>query len=364
MKKWQIAVIVLALGGIAALTTLEVSRHAPTNRDAQSRTKANQPVTVAVAAVHRAPWVDTLEAVGSLQAAETVELRSELTARLTHIAFAEGRPVKRGQVLLSFDDATARAQAAQAEAERELAASNLRRNQALVSQGYISARLVDEAKAALAVAEAKARLAQAELQKYTIRAPFDGVAGVRALSVGAVVQPGQELLRIDALDTLKVDFTLPERALPRLVLGQRLQVRADALPNAVFEAQVDVIDARINAAGRALALRARLDNRRGTLRPGMFVRVALTVDETPDALWMPETAVVPGTAGSQVYRVVEGQAQRIPVKLGARRDGEVRVLSGLSAGDTVVVAGHLRLTREVMPVRIAPPTVAPRAASA
>jgi membrane fusion protein (multidrug efflux system) len=175
------------------------------------------------------------------------------------------------------------------------------------------------------------------------------MVGLRNVSVGDYVKEGQDLINIEDIATLRVDFKLPEAYLGRLAKGQAVEVSSDALPGERFKAVLDAVDPMVDQGGRAISARARLANAGGKLRPGMFVRVRLQFGERQGALMIPEQAVVPGGQPS-VFKVVEGKAVATKVRLGVRRTAQVEVAEGLAAGDVVVTAGQLKL-RDGAPVR-------------
>jgi len=186
-----------------------------------------------------------------------------------------------------------------------------------------------------------------------LKAPFDGIVGIRGVSLGDYVKDGTDLVNVEDVRILKVDFRLPERSLSRIRTGQDVEVIADALPSERWQGEIEAINPRVDANGRSLELRGRLDNASGKLRPGMFVRVRVIVGER-DGLLVPEEAIVPQGEEFFVYKVVDGAAKRVPVKIGVRRDAKVEIVEGISAGDQVVTAG-MRLSRDGQPVRVLPP---------
>jgi membrane fusion protein (multidrug efflux system) len=184
-----------------------------------------------------------------------------------------------------------------------------------------------------------------------IVAPFDGVVGIRNVSVGDFVRDGADLVNIEDIGTLKVDFRLPERDFTRVKVGQPVLVAADALPGENWRGTLEAINPRVDANGRSLELRARLANSGGRLKPGMFVRVRAVVGERPSAILVPEEAIVPAGEEFYVFKVVDGVARRIKVALGVRRDAKVEIVEGLAPGDLVVTLG-MRLFRDGQPVRV------------
>lgn len=303
-------------------------------------------------------FVDDVAAVGSLKSNESVVLRPEIAGRIAAIHLREGMPAAKGAVLVALDASTQAAELRQAEANLALSQANHRRTEELYEKKFVSARARDEAAANLKVLEAAVALAQARLQKTQIRAPFAGIVGIRNVSIGDYVKEGQELVNIEDIGALKADFRLPESYLSRLRKGQSVEVSTDAMPGQTFKGTLDAIDPLLDASGRAISLRARLENPDLKLRPGMFVRVRLAFGGERQGLAVPEEALVPAGDDNFVFRVVEGKAQRVMVKVGQRRGATVEITEGLKAGDEVVSAGQLKL-RDGVPVRAGQGAAAP-----
>ncbi len=319
---------------------------------------AGRPVAVEAVTVRKMALRDDAEAVGSLKSRQSVMLRPEVGGRITQLNFHDGQRVRRGQVLVQLDDQLPRAQIQQSQAELSIAQANHKRNQELVAQGFISQRSVDESAANLEVAQAKLALAQATAQRLKIVAPFDGIAGIRGVNVGDYLKDGADIVNIEDLDAVYVDFRLPERLQSKVRPGQTAQVTFDALPGVRYAALVQAISPQIDADGRAIAVRGCIDNRRLQLRPGMFARVTTVFSERSDARVVPEEAIVPDGSSPYVLKVVEGKepgskvTRRAPVQLGVRSPGWVEVLDGLSAGDLVVTAGQQRIRKDGTEVRV------------
>ncbi len=319
---------------------------------------AGRPVAVEAVTVRQMALRDDAEAVGSLRSRQSVMLRPEVGGRITQLNFRDGQRVQRGQVLVQFDDQLPRAQIQQSQAELSIAQANHKRNQELVAQSFISQRSVDESAANLEVAQAKLALAQATAQRLKIVAPFDGIAGIRGVNVGDYLKDGADIVNIEDLDAVYVDFRLPERLQSKVRPGQAAQIAFDALPGARYAAVVQAISPQIDADGRAIAVRGCIDNRRLQLRPGMFARVTTVFSERSDARVVPEEAIVPDGTSPYVLKVVEGKepgskvTRRTPVKLGARSPGWVEVVDGLGTGDLVVTAGQQRIRKDGTEVRV------------
>jgi len=307
--------------------------------------------------------LESIAAVGSLRSNESVVLRPEVAGRIASIGFRDGQAVRRGQLLVGLDATLNEAEVAQARAEFDLAASNLKRTEDLASKNFVSSSAQDQAASGVQVAEARLKLAEARLAKMRINAPFDGVVGIRNVSIGDYVKDGADLINVEDIRTLKVDFRLPERYFTQLKAGLPVEVSADALPGGRYVGSVDAINPRVEASGRSLEVRAKLDNTDGRLRPGMFARVRVLLGDRPNALMVPEEAVVPLGDDFFVYTVADGKAKRVPVKLGVRREAQVELLEGVKAGEQVITAG-IRVQRDGQPVRVVGSAQASPAASA
>ncbi len=301
-----------------------------------------RPVAVETAVVSVRDVQDEATAVGTLKASESVVLRPETSGRVAQIGFRDGAVVAKGALLIAFDDAVQAAEVQQARANVAVARNNFKRSQELLARQFVSPQALEAAAATLQVQEAALQVAQAKAARMRLLAPFAGVVGLREVSVGDYVKEGESLINIEAIDRLHVDFKLPETRLPQLRVGQKVMLSSDALPGELLSAVIEASDPQVDAAARAVAVRARLDNRAGKLRPGMFVRVRVLFGERQGVLMVPEAAIIPGQQPT-VLKVVDGKATPAKLRLGVRRDGEVEVSAGLQAGDVVVTAGQLKL---------------------
>ena len=252
-----------------------------------------RPIGVEVAKVEKAMLVDETQSVGSLKSNQGVVLRPEVGGRVSQVLFKDGQRVKKGQLLVQFDDQLPAAQVMQATAELSIAQANHKRNQELVAQNFISKRSLDESDAALQVAQAKLSLAQATLQRLKVVAPFDGVAGLRQINVGDYLKDGADMVNIEDIEAVLLDFRLAERFQAKVKPGQKAQVTLDALPGRKFTAVIQAVDPLIDANGRSVGVRGCIDNRQMQLRPGMFARVNAVFGERADALIIPKKPSCP-----------------------------------------------------------------------
>lgn len=288
---------------------------------------------------------ETLRAVGTLEANESVMIRPEIPGLITRVLFAEGQSVEKGMALIELDDAELQARIAEASAQLKIARLTYDRMRQLTGthNPFVSEQQIDQAISGLKMAEANYALYRTRLAKTTIRAPFAGYVGIRRVSPGDYVQPGQDLVNLEDMKTLKIDFKIPETFLGKLSIGQQVFVTTDADPSQPRRGEIYVLDPRVDASSRAIHARARVPNVGESLRPGLFANVKVLLGEAERALLVPEEAVIPQRQKMFVYRVENQTARWTEVGLGLRQEGWVQVLSGLREGDTIVRAGHHKI---------------------
>jgi len=302
-----------------------------------------QGIAVEATAAVSATSTEDLQAIGTLQSDESVQMASEIAGRVTEIVFKEGTPVEAGAVLVKLDDALAMAEVDDTDARFKLADGNLGRANSLAKSGNVTERARDEALTNAETARAAVELAKVRLSKHTIRAPFSGIAGIRKVSPGAYITAGQPIVNLEKIDTLKIDFKLPEIFLEQVKTGQTIEINVDAVANRTFAGTIYAIDPHIDVNGRALSIRARLENPELILRPGLFARIRVKGQVKRNVLVIPEAAIVPRGQDKIVFQVQNGQAMEAKVTLGARNNGLVEILDGLAANATVVTAGQQML---------------------
>ncbi|HYJ97003.1 MAG TPA: efflux RND transporter periplasmic adaptor subunit [Burkholderiaceae bacterium] len=315
------------------------------------------PVPVEVGRVEAMRLEDDTQAVGTVRSRQGVMLRPEVSGRIAKLTFSDGQRVRRSRLLVQLDDSLQRAQLQQAEAQASIARTNLQRNQDLLAQNFISKSAVDQSGSNLEVAEAQVALAKAQLARMQIVDPFDGVVGLRMVNVGDYVKDGADLVNIEDLSSVWVDFRLPERFIARLKPGQAVQVTLDALPGRKYTGRIEALDSQLDANGRSVLVRAKLANAGGELRAGMYARSRVVFDVRENALVVPEEALVPLGDKQYIFKVIdEGgkkMARRVEARIGQRVPGKVEVLEGMTAGDVVIVAGQSRLGGGAsVPVRV------------
>jgi membrane fusion protein (multidrug efflux system) len=360
MRKSYLALgALVALAGAAYVGTATEGGRSVLSRFSANEASAQAPASgrgssvapVETAEAKAQPSRLEIQSVGTLASDESVILAAEVAGRIADISFTEGARVEQGDVLVKLDESLIRAEFSDAQARRKLAEANFTRASSLSQSGIGTERSRDEATANLAIARAAEELAQVRLDKSSIRAPFSGIMGLRQVSVGAYVQAGAAIANLEKIDTLKLDFRLPENNLSDVKNGQDVDVVVDALPGQTFRAKIYAIDPQVDVNGRSLRIRARLSNADGLLRPGLFARITVIGADRGDVVIIPEAAIVPRAGETFVFKVVEGKAAEVKVRLGERRAGEVAVMEGLSAGDVIVVSGQNRV-RDGKPVDV------------
>ena len=302
---------------------------------------------------------DDVSAVGSLLAEESVIIRPEIDGRIVGLHFQEGQAVASGSRLVSIDSTEVEAQVSGVKADLKTEEQRLARSQELFEQKFISKDALDVQNGNTARLRAKLREAESRLAKTVIYAPFAGIIGLRQVSPGAYVKAGSDIVRLENVSSIKVDFRIPENYLSKVHSNQEIAVRLDAFPGEEFKGRVYAVEPVVDEKTRTIAMRARIPNRGFKLKPGMFVRVAVTLENRPNAVIVPETAIWPQGRDSFVYRVVDGKAALTKIEIGVRRPGEVEVLSGVGGKDMVVTDGQMKL-RDGAPVTV---LAAPAAAS-
>jgi membrane fusion protein, multidrug efflux system len=350
MKRMALLLLAIAVLGAAGISWKFFASTSPVSK-AAAPVKGGGGVPVRVGTVRVGAISEEISAVGSLIANESVMIRTERDGRITAIHFSEGQLVRKGARLVSLDIAEIQAQLSAAESELTLNRSRFKRAGELFEKKFISAQALDDSREAVNQSEARHAEIKSRIEKSTVVAPFEGVAGLRQVSPGAYVKAGQDIARLEGIGTLKLDFRVPEVYLARIKPKQEVTVRVDAFTDESFRGEIYAIEPAVDEQSRTLLLRARVPNPGVRLKPGMFSRVLLVTDTRENALLIPEQALVPQGKDRYVYRLAGEKAVMSKVEIGVRRPGEVEIREGLSAGDTIIVDGQLRL-RDGAPVTV------------
>lgn len=295
------------------------------------------PVEVAVAQADTVR--DEIAATGQIEAVQSIELRPDVEGRIVDIQFREGQLVARGTPLFQIDSIELAAQVAQLTAQRDLAQQDLARTKELVAQNAASTSDLEHAEASHRGAEAQLRLQSTRLARTTVRAPFAGVVGQRFVSLGDYVNTSSRLVSLQTINPQRASFQVPERYARSLQRGQRVTFRVGAITGRDFVGEVDFVDPVVQQPGRTILIKARVPNPQRLLQPGMFIEAHLVTGMRPNAVVVPEDAIVPLQGANYVWVVEEGKANRRQVGLGVRTPGFVEIASGVSVGEQVVVGG-------------------------
>jgi membrane fusion protein, multidrug efflux system len=315
---------------------------AATAKQGAAARRPGGPIAVVVRQVETVDFVDSTEALGTAKANEAVDITAKATNRVVALHIREGQFVRQGDVLVEFDGIEARANLAAAEALARDSQSLYQRSKQLFQIKALSESDMVQAEARMLNSKSSVEAAQARVNDTVIRAPFGGRVGLRNVSVGSLVTPGQVITTLDDISVIKLDFSVPESFLSTVHEGDVLDAATSAWPEQVFSGRISSIATRVDPVSRSIMVRALIDNRAQRLKPGMFMTVKVQ-RSSGKALLIPEQALLPDGDNQFVYVVHDGIAHRIQVQLGRRRPGEVEARQGLQAGDTIVIAGGEKL---------------------
>lgn len=301
------------------------------------------PTPVEVAVAFQDTVVDAISATGQIEAFQSIELRPEVEGRIVSILVREGALVRRGTPLFKVDDAELVAQVARLEAQRDLARQALARTQQLIEEGAAAQADLEEAEARARSTQADLDLTAVRLERTVVRAPFGGIVGARLVSLGDYVTSNRSLVTLQTVDPQRAVFDVPERYADALAVGQQVEFRVAAYPDRVFTGTVDFVDPVVRLPGRTISVKSIAPNADRSLQSGMFIEARLSTEVRPEAVVIPEDAVLPLQDQTFVWVIVEGSATRREVQLGVRTPGFVEINAGVEAGEQVVVGGLERL---------------------
>ncbi|WP_027251410.1 efflux RND transporter periplasmic adaptor subunit [Photobacterium halotolerans] len=332
--------VTLLVGAVLLLALALGIGYTEYQRRAQTLVKQSRPVpNVVVQPVVRQNVARLVEALGTVKSRESVQITAKVTEKVDRIHFEDGQQVRAGELLLTLTSGEQQAKVRAAQANLDEQQREYQRIEGLVRRNTVARSELDKLRTGIEVARAILAQNQAELEARTILAPFSGVLGFRQISQGALVTPGMVVTTLDALDTVKLDFSVPERFLGQINPGAQVEGSVAAFPDQIFSGRVATVNSRVDPQTRAVEVRARVDNPQLLLRPGMLMTLALTL-ESRAGLVVPEEAVIPRQA-EHFLMVVNGDSvveQRL-VELGFRSRGEVEILSGVQQGEQVITRG-------------------------
>jgi membrane fusion protein (multidrug efflux system) len=292
--------------------------------------------------VKTAPLAQSIEASGTLQSNEEVEVQPEINGRITHLYFKEGTSVRKGDLLVKLYDEDLRAQLQKLKLQQELAKTTLERQENLLKINGISQQDVDVTRNQVSAFQADMEYTQTQLQKTELRAPFSGKLGLRNVSEGAIVSPATIVTTLQQIDPLKMDFAVAEKYRNSIKNGDQVNFYV-AGDNNEYKGSIYAIDPKIDLNTRTVRLRAIVPNSNGKLFPGSFAKVKIVLRDVPNAMMIPSQAVIPGTRDKQVIVADKGKVKFVVVETGLRDENNVQIISGLQPGDTVITTGILQL---------------------
>jgi membrane fusion protein, multidrug efflux system len=314
---------------------------------------ANAPVqslTVSTVEAEPVTWQPAIDAIGTARALQGVDLTVEAAGIVKEIPFKSNEQIEGGQVLLRLDDAVQLADLEAARTQLELDELTLQRTRDLQTRGVATSVSLDSAQAAFQAAQAQMARATALAEQRRMVAPFSGTIGLPRVELGQYVSPGTIVTTLQDLETMRVDFSLPEQQLPHISIGQRLSVRTEGLDQS-FDGEVTGIDPRVDPSSRMVAVRGTISNADGQITPGQFVRIRVQLPSEDDIIALPQTAVISSLYGDYVYAVRPRaddtgtlEARQVFVQVGRRSDGLVEIAGGIAPGDIIISAGQNRLS--------------------
>ncbi|MCC5014190.1 MULTISPECIES: efflux RND transporter periplasmic adaptor subunit [unclassified Legionella] len=337
MKSRSIILLMTLLGIVS--TSIFIFQH----KKAVSNPIPMNAIAVETAAVTEKILAEQFETLGSLASTDNIDISSELAGQIAAIYFKPGASVKKGTLLIQLDNTVLKSELASAEANLTLSETSYQRMNELAKRKLASAQALDQASADLQEKQNTVKAKRAQLEKLSLRAPFSGTLGSRQVSVGQYVKVGQPLVHLVANQKLRVEYNLPERYLPRLQEGQKVNVVSDAFPKKIFQGVVNYIDPAVDRETRTIAVEALIDNPQRILSAGLFVRVSHQFGEKKKRLLVPEESLIPTIHGQKIFVLRDDIAVAVPVETGAHHASMTEICSGLQADDIVIVRGQHKL---------------------
>ncbi|MEG3767771.1 efflux RND transporter periplasmic adaptor subunit [Alteromonas sp. 14N.309.X.WAT.G.H12] len=326
--------------GVVALGAFLVYVNLPQQGDEKSANSRETPVRVVTVTEQTFPI--TVEALGTAKANESVTITAQQTELITQVLFDDGDTVKAKQLLVQLNDAQEQARLVELQANIDEAKRQYERVKNLSLTRVASEQIVDEQQARVKALEAQLDVAKAQLADLQVRAPFAGVLGIRNVSKGSLIQPGDEITTLDDISVINVDFSIAEGQLASLSIGQTVVAHSVAYPNIDFKGEIKTIGSRVDPVTRSVLVRAEIDNKPGMLRPGMLLQITLQ-KRVLETLVIPEKALVPVQKKQYVYVVEDGVVHEREVVIGERKPGVVQIISGVDAGEVIITEGTLRV---------------------
>lgn len=349
-KKWIVTAIVLAFFCAALGIYKHFAGSTPTAEPSANGSRKKNILNVNALVIRPQALTDGITTVGNLLPDEEVDLSFETSGKIVAINFREGSVVRKGDLLAKVNDKPLAAQLSHYEAQLKLAEDRVYRQSTLLEKDAVSQEAYEQARTELAMLHADIDLVRSNIALTELRAPFDGVIGLRNVSEGAYASPSVVVAKLTKISPLKIDLFVPERYANQIKPGTPLSFTVEGR-NETFRASVYATESKVDIATRTLAVRAIYPNTQGKLLPGRFVSVQIRMHEIPDAIAVPTEAIVPEMGIDKVFVYERGKARAVEVKTGMRTDSSIQIVEGLHAGDTLITSGTLQL-RTDLPVKL------------
>ncbi|MGS3185753.1 efflux RND transporter periplasmic adaptor subunit [Aeromonas taiwanensis] len=348
MKKWMAIMLLIALALFGSVIGFNMFKQKKIAEFMANRPEPEFPVTAMVTKAQ--DWVPTIEAIGFIEPNQGVTLSSELSGTIDAIRFESGAHVKADQLLLSLDSSVEKANLLSSQARLPAAKAKFDRYKNLYQKNSISRDQLDDAEAAYRSLEADIESLKATIARREVRAPFSGAVGLRNVFLGQYLEPGTEIVRLEDTSVMRLRFTVPQTDISKISLGQTIKINVDAYPQTQFDGQITAIEPAVNYQSGLVQVQADIPNNDGQLRSGMFARASIILPTVKDQIVIPQSAISFTLYGENVYVIHEAdgvkRAKQVVVKAGERRGDDVHVLSGIKAGDEIVLSGQVRLSND------------------
>jgi membrane fusion protein, multidrug efflux system len=348
MKKWMAIMLLIALALFGSVIGFNMFKQKKIAEFMANRPEPEFPVTAMV--IKSQDWTPTIEAIGFVEPNQGVTLSTELAGTIDQIAFESGMDVKADRLLISLDSSVEKANLRSSTARLPAARAKFERYKNLYTKNSISRDQLDDAEASYRSLEADIESLKATIARREVRAPFAGVVGLRNVFLGQYMEPGTEIVRLEDISVMRLRFTVPQTDISKISLGQTIKISVDAYPQTEFSGKISAIEPAVNYQSGLIQVQADIPNNGGKLRSGMFARASIVLPTIKDQVVLPQNAITFTLYGENVYVIQEkGGVKRVTqhvIKVGERRGNDAHILSGIKAGDEVVLSGQVRLSND------------------
>lgn len=346
MKKWTFFMLVIALLLFGSVIGFNMFKQKKIAEYMANMPEPEFPVTAMK--VDTTDWVPTIEAIGFIEPNQGVTLTTEVSGIIDRIDFESGSSVKSGQPLVHLDSTVEKANLKSTEAKLPAALAKYKRYQGLYKKGSISKESYDDAEASYYSLAADIESLKATIARREIKAPFDGVVGLRNVFLGQYIKPDTEIVRLEDTSLMRLRFTVPQTDISKIHLDQQVDIFVDAYPDTAFQGSISAIEPAVNLQSGLIQVQADIPNNEGQLRSGMFARAHIILPTIEDQITLPQTAITFTLYGDNVYIISdkdgEKRVSQSVIKVGERTGDIAHILEGVSPDDLVVTSGQVRLS--------------------